>query len=185
MAPRHPPTPAGLTGDGNGDGVLDTTQANVVSAPVPGNVNSFVTVVADSNKGITDTDPGQAVITNFTIQAPPANLPRGTSLLNPISFNAGIAGVGQTETFSIFVDASANPNGYWIKTANGAWNNIATAIETVGDKVHIDFAITDGGLFDADGLANGTIAVTGGAGNMPLTLVGQPADLPTGGGFWF
>ncbi len=179
----RPPTPAGLTGDGNGDGVLDTTQANVVSAPVPDSTR-FVTVVADSNKGITDTDPGQAVITNFTIQAPPANLPNGTSLFNPISFNAGIGGVGQTETFSIFVDAASNPNGYWIKTANGAWNNIATAIETVGDKVRIDFAITDGGVFDADGIANGSIAVTGGAGNMPLTLVGQPADLPPGN-FWF
>ena len=180
----RPLTPTGQTGDGNGDGVLDTTQANVASAPVPSSTR-FVTVVADSNKGITDTDPGQAVITNFTIQAPPANLPNGTSLFNPISFNAGIGGTGQTETFSIFVDANTNPNGYWIKTANGAWNNIATAIETVGDKVRIDFAITDGGLFDADGLANGTIAVTGGAGNMPLTLVGQPADLPPGGGFWF
>ncbi len=179
----RPLTPTDQTGDGNGDGILDSTQANVASAPVP-NTTRFVTVVADSNKGITDTDPGQALITNFKFEAPPSNLPNGTSQFNPISFNAGIGSTGQTETFSIFVDANTNPNGYWIKTANGAWNNIATAIETVGDKVRIDFAITDGGQFDADGLANGSIAVTGGAGNMPLTLVGLPPDLQPGN-FWF
>ncbi len=181
--------PGGLTGDGNGDGLLDTTQANVVSAPMPGNPTSFVTVVADSNKGVTDTDPGQATITNFIIPAPPANLPNGAFLPFPISFLANLGtptgGVGQTETFSIFVDANSNtmPNGYWVKTANGAWNNIATAIETVGNKVRIDFAITDGGPFDADGLVNGSIGVTGAAGTMPLSIVGQPPDLPPGT-FW-
>ncbi len=174
----RPLPPSGLTGDGNGDGALDSAQANVVSAPVPGIPNSFVTVVADSNKGITDTDPNQAVITNFKFEAPSANL------LTPISFNAAIGTAGQTETFSIFVDVNDTiPNGYWIKTANGAWNNIATAIQIVGDKMRIDFAITDGGAFDADGLANGSIAVTGGAGNLPLTIVGQPPDLPPGN-FW-
>ncbi len=180
----RPPNASGLLGDGNGDGSLDSAQANVSSAQLPGSTR-FITVIADSNKGITDTDPGQAVITYFKFEAPPSNLPNGTNQFNPISFNAGIGGTGQTETFSIFVDASANPNGYWIQTANGAWNNIATSIQTVGDKVRIDFAIADGGQFDADGIANGSIAVTGGAGNMPLTLVGQPADLPPGGSFWF
>ncbi len=181
----RPLTPTGLTGDGNGDGALDSAQINVVSAPVPNSPNRFITVVADANKGITDIDPNQAVITNFAFQAPPTGLPNGANLPNPISFNAAIGGAGQTETFSIFVDAATNPNGYWIKTANGAWNNIATAIETVGDKVRIDFAITDGGVFDADGIANGSIAVTGGAGNLPLSLIGQPPDLPPGGQFWF
>ncbi len=179
----RPLTPGGQTGDGNGDGVLDSGQVNVTSAPVT--ENRFITVVADSNKGITDADPNQAVITNFKSEAPPANLPGGASLSNAISFNATIGGTGQTDTFSIFVDASANPNGYWVKTGSGVWNNIATSIETVGDKVRVDFAITDGGMFDADGLANGSIAVTGGVGNLPLTLVGQPPDLPPGGSFWF
>ncbi len=179
----RPPAPAGLTGDGNGDGMLDTNQANVVSAPLPGTANRFLTVVADSSKGVTNTDPNQALITNFQLQTPPTGLPTGSSLPNPISFNAAIGAAGQTETFSIFVDASANPNGYWIKTANGIWNNIATGMETVGDKLRIDFAITDGGVFDADGLANGSIAVTGGAGNLPLTLIGLPPDLLPGN-FW-
>ncbi len=177
-------TSSGLTGDGNGDGALDSGQVNVASAPVPGNPNSFMTVVTDSTKGINDPDPGQAAITNFLVQAPLAGLPSGGNLPNPISFNTAIGTAGQTETFSIFVDANANPNGYWIRTANGAWNNIATSIETVGQKVRIDFAISDGGAFDADGMTNGSIAVTGGAGSLPLTLVGQPPDLPPGD-FWF
>ena len=179
----------GLTGDGNGDGLLDTTQVNVVSAPMPGNPASFITVVADSDKGMTDTDPGQAFISNFTIPAPPANLPIGAILPHPISFTANVSaptgGVGQTETFSIFVDTNSNtsPNGYWVKTANGTWNNIASSVETVGNKVRIDFAITDGGPFDADGLVNGSIAVTGGAGTMPLSIIGQLPDLQLGN-FW-
>ncbi len=180
----RPLAPAGLTGDGNGDGALDSGQLNVTSAPFPGNPSRFVTVVADANKGITDTDPGQAVITNFKFEAPPANLPSGATLANPISFSAVIGGTGQTETFSIFVDANTNPNGYWVQNKQGIWNNIATGIEQVGDKIRIDFAITDGGPFDADGMPNGSIAVTGGAGNMPLTIIGQPPDLSPGT-FWF
>ncbi len=175
----------GLQGDGNGDGVLDSQQANVTSSPLTATPARYLTVVADSNKGVTDPDANQAVITNFRIDAPPPNLPEQLQLNAAISFNAAIGNVGQTETFSIFVDASANPNGYWIQNKSGAWNNIATSIEPVGDKVRIDFAITDGGTFDADGLANGSIAVAGGAGNMPLTLIGQPGDLLPGGSFWF
>ncbi len=179
----RPPTASGLLGDGNGDGLSDSGQANVSSAQLPGSTR-FVTVVADSNKGITDTDTGQAVITNFKI-ATPVNLPALLNLSSgAISFNAAIGATGQTETFSIFVDATTNPNGYWVQNKQGVWNNIATAIEQVGDKVRIDFAITDGGPFDADGAANGSIAVTGGAGNLPLTLIGLPPDLPSGS-FWF
>ena len=100
------------------------------------------------------------------------------------SFNANVGTKGLSETFSIFVDAATNPNGYWVQDKRGTWNNIATAIETVEGKTRIDFAITDGGVFNGDGVANGIIRVTGGAGNRPLTLVGQPPDLQPGN-FWF
>ena len=83
---------------------------------------------------------------------------------------------------------AANPavsaNGFWLKDASGTWNNIATAVEVVGGKVRIDFAVTDGGAFDADGAINGSIEVKGGAGYMPPSFVGLPPDmLPAG--FWF
>ena len=176
---------AGLVGDGNGDGLVDTLQVNVTSAPLPA-TSGFITVVADSNKGLIDTtDANQAVISQFKAEAPPPTVPTTLKLNAVIRLNAAIGNAGQTETFSIFVDATTQANGFWVRDKNGTWNNIATGIELVGDKTRIDFAITDGGLFDADGTANGVIQVAGGAGYMPLSLVGQPADVLPGTGFWF
>ncbi|WP_322784554.1 choice-of-anchor U domain-containing protein [Verminephrobacter aporrectodeae] len=40
----------------------------------------------------------------------------------------------------------------------------------------MDFAITDGGPFDADGQANGAITAPGAAAQMPLSIVGQASD---------
>jgi hypothetical protein len=54
----------------------------------------------------------------------------------------------------------------------------------VGSKIRIDFAITDGGPFDADGQANGSVDVSGGAGQMQLNIIGQPPDQQPGN-FWF
>ena len=178
----------GLTGDGNGDGVQDVIQLNVTSSTVPGTTSSasYITLVADSNKGVIDTlDTNQAVLSNVKVDSAPTNLPNGLNLNALLGFKAGIGTVGAQETFSIFVDATTNANGYWVKDASGTWNNIATAIETVGSKIRIDFAITDGGPFDADGQANGSVEVSGGAGQMQLSIVGQPADLPPAGNFWF
>ncbi len=193
LVPVSPP--GTVRGDGNGDGISDGEQSSVTSAPLPtttgalpGTTTRYITVVADASKGLIDTaNNNTAIISNFKISTP-ANLPGQPSLSSgAISFNADVGIRGITETFSIFVDANSNtsPNGYWVQDKAGNWNNIASNIEQVGDKIRIDFAITDGGQFDADGSVNGSIAVTGGAGTMPLTLVGQPPDLPPGGSFWF
>ncbi len=185
-----PPLRAGgLVGDGNGDGVLDDFQINVTSAPLPGttgqNSPSFVTLVADSLRGLEDTTDGsRAVITGFKAEATPAGVPSSLSLTGLLSFSADVGTVGLTETFSVFVDKSVNTNGFWLKDQSGFWNNIATAIEGVGDKTRIDFSVTDGGAFDLDGVANGVIVVSGGPGTMPLELVGVVPDAPPPN-FWF
>ena len=147
-------------------------------------------MVADASKGLTDTlDANQAILTLVKGQAAPASLLGNLSLAGLLSLKADVGLAGTRETFSIFVDANAanptvNANGFWLKDASGTWNNIATAVEVVGTKVRIDFALTDGGAFDADGAANGSIELTGGAGYMSLSLVGLPPDmLPAG--FWF
>ena len=54
----------------------------------------------------------------------------------------------------------------------------------VGDKLRLDFVIRDGGVFDADGLANGVIVDPGAPGHMALSLVGLTPDVPPLGG-WF
>ena len=204
-----------MQGDGNGDGVPDGSQANVVSAPIPVNPpatpagsNFFYTLVADSREGRTDTqDSNQAEIRDFKVldapPPPPPALPPLGSNSNPlvqgnaISFKVEIGTAGLTETFSLFVPANLlgssvpfgpSSNGFWIKDKAGVWNNIATRIEAVGNnnpqQLRIDFAITDGGAFDADGVANGRIDVLGAPGHMPLSVIGlMPDAVPAG--FWF
>jgi hypothetical protein len=189
------PLPTGLAGDGNGDGLLDTLQVSVTSAPVPGtgagtpNPARFVTVVADAKQGVVDTTDGnQAVLSNVSLHGAPTNLPSLLNLEALLRLKASIGTAGQTETFSVFIDANTNPalnpNGVWVQDAQGVWNNLATSVEQVGSKLRLDFAITDGGVFDADGLANGSVQLTGGVGNMQLSILGQPADLPPPGNFW-
>jgi uncharacterized repeat protein (TIGR02059 family) len=174
-----PPLHAGgLVGDGNGDGVLDDFQINVTSAPMP-------TTAGQSGSGLEDTTDGsRAVISGFKAEATPAGVPSSLSLTGLLSFSADVGTVGLTETFSVFVDNSVNTNGFWLKDSSGFWNNIATAIEGVGDKTRIDFSVTDGGAFDLDGVANGVIVVSGGPGTMPLELVGVAPDAPPSN-FWF
>ncbi|WP_322835863.1 choice-of-anchor U domain-containing protein [Verminephrobacter aporrectodeae] len=49
--------------------------------------------------------------------------------------------------------------------------------------MRLDFTITDGGAFDADGQANGSITAPGAAAQMALSIVGQAPD--AAGGLWF
>ena len=51
-------------------------------------------------------------------------------------------------------------NGYYKKNGS-TWTNIAS-VTTVGNKSKITFSLTDGGLYDADGVANGIIKDPGG-----------------------
>jgi hypothetical protein len=122
-----------------------------------------------------------------------------------ISFDAVVglsdtAGVGVTETFSLYVDSTIGVNGYWKQDTIGTWVNLASAayggqVVTEGGKTRLDFKITDGGEFDGDHSVNGTIEDPGAAGFVPMSLVGYAPDawislvgyvpvLP-GGDFWF
>ncbi|MBX3589106.1 MAG: hypothetical protein KF796_20945 [Ramlibacter sp.] len=182
--------PGGLVGDGNGDGILDEYQFGVTSALVPGaggNGASYVTLVADSLRGMIDTtDANRAVISGFQVGTVPANTSVSLALNGTLKFSADVGGPGTVETFSVFVDSGIQANGYWLQDAAGNWTNVATAVETVGSKTRIDFSITDGGQFDTDGIANGVIASTGLVGHVPVSLVGHAPDpVGQGGGFWF
>ncbi|MBX3653120.1 MAG: hypothetical protein KF686_02975 [Ramlibacter sp.] len=179
----------GLLGDGNGDGLLDDYQVSVTSAPVPGSgseASRFVTLVADSAKGFIDTSDGnKAVIFGFNVADVPVSAPTTLALNGALKFGAQVGGLGTVETFSVFVDSSTHANAYWLQDTSGNWTNVATAVETVGSKIRIDFAITDGGQFDSDGVANGVIVSTGVVGHVPVSLVGHQPDPVPGGGFWF
>ena len=187
-----------VAGDGNGDGIADSTQAAVASTTFrqtgaislnPDAPLTYVTLVADSSAGKT-TSNTPAQLSLVEQKDAPANLPAEITMpLGLVSFTATLNQSSTTlapatETFSLFVDAGVTINGYWKQDAQGLWNNLATKIETVGGKTRVDFSITDGSQFDADHTVNGVIVDPGGLGNMPLSLVGHAPVLPVGG-YWF
>ncbi|MBP8285485.1 MAG: DUF4347 domain-containing protein [Rhodoferax sp.] len=206
------PAPTGGTvGDGNGDGTPDALQTNVASvsflktdaaqtnpstaAPV------FVSLVADAKDGKIDTaDTNTANLSNVRQLDAPANLPVEVKMpLGLIAFSAtvglsnpstGTPALGVSETFSLYVDPTLEINGYWKQDANKTWVNLASAafggqIVTEGGKTRLDFSITDGGQFDADGKIDGVITDPGAAAFMPLSLVGLAPELPAGMTYWF
>jgi hypothetical protein len=158
---------SGVAGDGNGDGIPDLRQSNVISAPVRlvggDSAQTYVTLVADSRSGKTAGDSALQV-TGFSqtlekLDSTPAAM---KTPLGQISFTAQLDATGKTEQFSLYVE-DARVNGYWKKDASGTWVNLAspafgglTSIE--GGKTRLDFKIRDGHWpFDADGAVNGVI----------------------------
>ncbi|NJD36750.1 MAG: hypothetical protein FIA89_00270, partial [Geobacter sp.] len=186
----------GVTGDGNGDGTPDALQSNVASVPFletstavsnpAGAPPVFISLIADSKDGMIDTTNNlTATLSNVQQLDAPANLPADLQMpLGLISFDSTINIVGATATFSLFVDSSISLNGYWKQNTAGVWCNLATTIVTEGGKTRLDFAITDGGEFDADGIANGVIVDPGAVGSMPQSIVGISA-VANNTGFWF
>jgi len=86
-----------------------------------------------------------------------------------IAFKADVGTAGKTENFSLYVDKSLSVNGYWKLDKFGDWVNLASEeyggkLVVEGEKIRLDFKITDGGDFDADGKADGTITDPGAAG---------------------
>ena len=189
----------GQQGDGNGDGVADNTQPDVASTSFlktntpfsnPANApQTFVTLVADSNQGQSNSDAGTAQIASLTQGDRSAQLPSGmTSSLGTIASTVAITG-STSETFSLYVDGSLNANGFWVQNNAGTWVNLASTayggqVVAEGNKLRLDFQITDGGEFDRDGKADGVITFQGEVGRMPLTIVGHAPETE-GAGFWF
>ena len=186
----------GRTGDGNGDGVLDSTQSDVQSVLLKflgsaGTTNdSFVTMVVDSLNGKSNLGDGNfAQFTNLVQTNPSIGMPIGFQLpLVQLNLSATLSQSGIAETFSVYLDPKLGFNGYWAQDKSGVWVNLASVpfggqIVTEGNKQRLDFSITDGGTFDADGLVNGVITQTGALASLQLSIVGVFSDPIPGSGF--
>lgn len=180
-----------LLGDGNGDGLADAQQANVVSSPVqgPGNSALYATLVAEALLGQSAAGT-HAAITAFAQLAASSDIPAEMDMaLGLIDFSATLDQPGQTRSFSLYVDASLGVNGFWQQSSNGIWTNLASAtyggqVSNADGKTRLDFQLSDGGAFDTDGLANGVIHDIGAAAFMALSLVGY-APPPLDTNYWF
>ncbi len=171
------------------DGTPDSQQPDVTSVGFletpttvsnPGDAaQTFVSLVADSAEGRVDTsDDNSASLSNVQQLDAPADLPPNVLMpLGRISFESdvgqGADGTPVTETFSLYVDArtladgSYWVNGYWKQDTNGHWVNLASSITLEGERLRLDFSITDGGEFDADHTVNGSIVDPGAPGAFP------------------
>ncbi|MDP1977010.1 DUF4347 domain-containing protein, partial [Undibacterium sp.] len=143
-------------GDGNGDGIPDQSQKNVSSLFWHNNTtanNHYVTLA--NNNFLSQT--------NVNTTVAPATLPAEPSMqYGMITTQLTGLAAGQETTMSLYTDAMGPVNGYWVQDKAGTWTNIATNIATVNGKLKVDFKITDGGLFDADGKVDGKISLVGG-----------------------
>jgi len=202
FVPSLPPASGGLvvTGDGNGDGMADRLQTDVVSVPFRNTPQVsqhpyahvvFVTLVAGSTQGKVDTTGStSAALASVVQQDAPANLPAALDMpLGVIGFTANVGTARTEETFSLYVGAGTSVNGYWVLGNAGVWVNLASAayggaMVQEGDKLRLDFKLVDGGEFDTNNMADGVITAQGGLAHMPLSLVGYTPDMPVSG-FWF
>ena len=196
------PGPGGNTtpGDGNGDGIKDSEQPAVASigfvlSPTgesnPGSAPpTFTTLVASSQSGKVGSGNDNSRITSLTQKDAPADAPAGLQTpIGLVSFTVQLAPGKSSESFSLYLDPALGVNGYWKQDASGTWVNLASEpyggkMVTEGGRTRLDFQITDGGQFDADGKVDGVITDPGAPGHMPLSIVGFAPDIGHHP-FWF
>ncbi|MGI4718419.1 MAG: choice-of-anchor U domain-containing protein [Janthinobacterium lividum] len=147
------PGAQGVAGDGNGDGIADSSQINVASLPTVVEGAPYVTLAVAPGMTLMPVTSGPA----------PGGLPRNVKMpLGQLDFTIGKVAPGATVEMSIYVDAALKVNSYFKQDNKGKWANLAKSIETVGSKTKITFELTDGGIYDSDGLVNGSISDPGG-----------------------
>lgn len=192
VPPLPGPDGTSVPGDGNGDGVADGEQPDVLSRQI------LMTDQAD--EAPTDTEPtfvtlgpgfyddgtpagGVARITHLEQHSAPEDTSAYATLpLGLLSFEAQLKPGATTGHFSLLVDATTEADGFYKQTEDGLVN-IATAVTPVGDKIRIDFAIEDGGEFDADGARNGRITDPGGPGRLQAQAHGDKLYVDAGASF--
>ncbi|MES2941186.1 MAG: SwmB domain-containing protein, partial [Pseudomonadota bacterium] len=182
--------PGGLVGDGNGDGLLDAYQVDVLSALLPNQPGQtgthYITLVGDSAQGGISGDPNHAVINGFSTGTVTGQAPAVLRMNTTLNFSVNVGFDGLLETFSIFVEGSVGARGFWLLGNNGHWHNVTAGIAQVGNMTRLDFFVADGGPFDRDGTANGVINFTGVVADPPASIIGAAPTiiLPGVGGNW-
>ncbi|WP_151704839.1 choice-of-anchor U domain-containing protein [Nitrincola alkalilacustris] len=165
------PNPDGSgVGDGNGDGIPDHLQQSVASVPFlftptpstePMAPSVFITLVGGGNEGKVSNDTVQ--FSNVLQLDKPFDAPDNLKMsVGMISFDAQVNAPGITENFSLYVEGKVSTNGYFKQNNLNEWVNLASKehggrVVLEGDKIRLDFSLTDGGEFDASGSANGMI----------------------------
>jgi hypothetical protein len=158
-------------GDGDSDGTPDYLQADVASLPDNGGglgspEADYLTVAGPDDSEmvsvITDDVTEARMAWNGGPQAvagPPdgTKLPRGF-----LDFEVRNVAQGSTKTVVIYYDSTAGMNSYsTYNPATGTWSQLPANRVKINPK-SIELTLTDGGIGDVDGLANGRVRHPGG-----------------------
>jgi protocatechuate 3,4-dioxygenase beta subunit len=138
-------------GDGNGDGTIDSEQANVTSLPAALGTG-YVTIAA----------PDGVEVSSVTVDPPPATpaLPPGSSIdAGVIAYTLHGVAPGSTVDVEIHLSGGVTANSY-LKLQGETWAELPpSAFDIAGDVVTLH--LQDGGVGDEDGAPNGTIVDPG------------------------
>lgn len=149
---------AAPNGDGNGDGVADAAQAGVTS--LPSSTGGYVTLALGGGETF---GPVRAVPAQ-DYGTPPAGyvLPEGL-----VGFEVRGVAPGGDATVRIYTSDVSGVTGY-AKWQDGAWSVLpAERVVINADEGWLAVTVTDGGVGDDDGTADGTIVDPGG----PVTVL--------------
>ena len=164
--------------DRNADGRPDWLQPHVGSTTVN---NIPVSVVLGTSaapvemKGVSQT----------AYQSTVADL---QELLGLLSTSTGLVTAGASVPVNVLLPSSTDINGLWLEAGDTLYNVMGPAfggqLSTLGEQKSLSFNVTEGGMMDADGQANGTLVLDIVPGKLDnLSLVGLLPDLPDNG-FW-
>jgi hypothetical protein len=167
-------------GDGNLDGVPDNTQVNVTSLPVNGGElgsGQYLTVAVAPDVELTNVftlDPANS----DEVATPP---PTGVTLPEGLAkFTVSGIEKGSDQTISIYSSSTESVTGYAkYNTTTHTWSVLpADRFAKFDDRIEI--RLTDGGVGDADGVANGSIDDPGGLAVLTYRMDGfaQPINDP-------
>ena len=127
-------------GDGDGNGVLDSTESNVASF-LAFNGSDYFTV--KSNTPLSNLNVSSESLVELTEDV---SFP-----YDFLGFTLNGLSVNETVVVEIFIPYNQIINSYWKQGNDNQWSNIATSISHIGNiKTKITIQLTEGGNFDSD-----------------------------------
>lgn len=157
------------SGDGNGDGTPDSQQDNVASVPSPVVGGGYVTVAA----------PAGSTLSSVTVADPadyPAPPPGATLDNGVIAYTVAGVAPGATVDIDVHLTTPTAASGY-AKVQGGVWVPLPGTAFTKVSSTHFVLHLTDGGVGDEDGQANGVIVDPGSP--LDLDTTGPTISCPT------
>ncbi|MBN1689817.1 MAG: hypothetical protein JW901_02210 [Dehalococcoidia bacterium] len=163
----------GPVGPGTGAGVsVDVLYQPWLTTVVPANAGTGIhdgkTVLFSTTNGVIE----NIVVRDITaFPSKPGNydFPYGV-----YSFEITRIVPGSTVTITIKLPGNLPPNSKYYKFQNGKWVDVTSLMGSNNGDSIITLTLTDGGLGDADGVANGIIVDPGGPAHISLTVMTPP-----------